>query len=231
MDVRLIPKKLQERLNKLSSSDYDNLECWQIIEAFNKAQIEWCRRQIHGANAFREGAESSRTRVDDLQVLLKPVSLKGINRDYYYESQTLPVDYLAFARGFIYANQEDCKNKRVRCHLREEANVDIYLDDEDFKPSFLWRETFLTLMGDKIRVYTNKDFIVQSLELIYYRYPKGINLSGCQDISGNPGTNIDPEFKDDIVEFIIDEAASILAGDMESLNQAKITKQRAETNN
>ena len=42
--------KVKERLNKLSSNDYDNLECWQIIEAFNKAQVEWCRRQLHGYN-------------------------------------------------------------------------------------------------------------------------------------------------------------------------------------
>jgi hypothetical protein len=29
------PKSRSERLNKLSSMDYD-IECWQIVEAFNK---------------------------------------------------------------------------------------------------------------------------------------------------------------------------------------------------
>lgn len=231
MDVRLIPKKLQQRLNKLSSSDYDNLECWQIIEAYNKAEREWARRQIHGGNQFREGAETSRVRVDDLQVLLKPVSLKGINRDYYFETQTIPTDYMAFSRAFVRADKDNCKDQRISCRLREDANTDLYLDDESFNPSFLWRSTFVTLVGDKIRVYTNNDFTVKSLELVYYRQPKGINLSGCQDITGVPGTNVNPEFKDDIVEIVIDEAASILAGDIESLNQAQITKQRAESNN
>ena len=33
----LLQIKLKQRLNKLSSNDYDNIECWQIIEAFNKA--------------------------------------------------------------------------------------------------------------------------------------------------------------------------------------------------
>ena len=33
--------KLKQRLNKLSSNDFDNIENWQILEAFNKAQIEW----------------------------------------------------------------------------------------------------------------------------------------------------------------------------------------------
>jgi hypothetical protein len=42
--------KVKQRLNKLDSQDYDNLETWQIIEAFNKAQVGWCRRNLHGIN-------------------------------------------------------------------------------------------------------------------------------------------------------------------------------------
>ena len=33
--------KVQQRLNKLASSDYDNTEPWQIIEAFNKGTVSW----------------------------------------------------------------------------------------------------------------------------------------------------------------------------------------------
>ena len=57
--------KFKQRLNKIASDDYDNIECWQIVEAFNKAQIEWCRRQLHGTNNYREGDEMSKRRVDD----------------------------------------------------------------------------------------------------------------------------------------------------------------------
>jgi len=27
--------KFRQRLNKLASNDFDNIECWQIVEAFN----------------------------------------------------------------------------------------------------------------------------------------------------------------------------------------------------
>ena len=47
--------KIKQRLNKLDSQDYDNIECWQIVEAFNKAQVEWARRQLHGINIVNEG--------------------------------------------------------------------------------------------------------------------------------------------------------------------------------
>ena len=62
--------KFRQRLNKIASDDYDNIECWQIVEAFNKAQLEWCRRNLHGNNMFQEGDEVSTRRIDDLQVLL-----------------------------------------------------------------------------------------------------------------------------------------------------------------
>ena len=53
--------KLKQRLNKLDSQDYDNIECWQFVEAFNKAQIEWCRRNLHGGNMYKEGDELSKS--------------------------------------------------------------------------------------------------------------------------------------------------------------------------
>lgn len=65
--------KIQQRLNKLASQDYDNIECWQIVEAFNKAQIEWVRRQIMGRNLGQAGAEQTVRKIDDLQNLLTPL--------------------------------------------------------------------------------------------------------------------------------------------------------------
>ena len=79
MDVNTTILKIKQRLNKLDSSDYDNLQCWQIREAVNKAQLEWIRRQIHGVNLVKEGDEETRMRVDDLQPLLIQTTLNGTN--------------------------------------------------------------------------------------------------------------------------------------------------------
>lgn len=230
MDVRLIPVKVRQRLNKLSSSDYDNLEPWQIVEAFNKFQLEWVRNQIQGTNMRKDGAESTIRKVDDLQSLLKPLQLKGINRDYYFESTKLPEDYLDYSRVTLYASKGECKRQRLRGRLVEEANIDIYLDDPNINPSFIWRSTLVTLVGDRIRVYTNKDFIIDEIDGLYYRYPRPISLSGVKDINDNPGTNINPEFSDDIVEILIDGAAAILAGDIQDLNQNQILTNRTDKN-
>jgi len=231
MDVRLIPFKVKLRLNKLDSSDYDNLECHQIVEAFNKAQIEWVRRQLHGTNINKEGVESSTTRVDDLQILLTPAPILGTNRGYYFESRSLPEDYLRYSNLAVYATKDDCKNQRLYSWLREEANSDILLKDQNNQPSFFWRETFHTIVGNKIKVYTNKDFTVNKVDLTYYRKPREIRIVGCDYLGESSPSNVDPELKDDVVELIIDDAAAILAADIESFNQAQTNIQRVEKNN
>ena len=76
--------KVKQRINKLDSQDYDNLECWQIVEAFNKAQVEWCRRQLHGLNIVKEGDEQSTRRKDDLQVLLTTDPLTMTDKKIYF---------------------------------------------------------------------------------------------------------------------------------------------------
>jgi hypothetical protein len=224
--------KLKQRLNKLDSQDYDNIECWQVVEAFNKAQVEWARRQLHGINLTKEGDEGSTRRKDDLQVLLVNEPLVVVDGGDYYDG-SIPVDYLQWKRVDVFANSDCCDKRRMNVYLAEEGNVNILLRDKAKQPSFEWGETFATLINNKINIYTNDDFDIQSAALVYYRQPVKIQVQGCVD----PYTNIQStqevicEFKDDIIELIIDEAASIIAGDIESGNQFSRGTEGAERNN
>lgn len=235
MNNTTLQLKIDQRLNKLASNDYDNIECWQIVEAFNKAQIEWARRQIRGANQFMDGSEKSMIRVDDLQRLLVPQDMPTVNGDLYVETlNILPADYFKFKRISCYASSKCCSEKRLMIvYLAEEDNRDILLRDEHKKPSFEWGETFATMINNKVRVYTNSEFEVDQISLTYYRKPVNIQIAGCEDpYTGIVSTtDIECEFNDDVVEILIDEAASILAGDIESSNQFQRGSQSGERNN
>lgn len=98
MNNTTLQLKIKQRLNKLASNDYDNFECWQIVEAFNKAQIQWVRRQLIGMNAEKQGDEQSTRKVDDLQNLLKEVLMELYPKNLYQETELLPADYLQFKR-------------------------------------------------------------------------------------------------------------------------------------
>jgi len=232
MQNSVLSIKIKQRLNKLDSQDYDNIECWQIVEAFNKAQVEWTRRQLHGINAVREGDEQSNRRKDDLQVLLGTQNFSVTNQQLYY-SGSIPGDYLQWKRVDAYAKKDCCDKRRMTIYLAEEANVNVLLRDKGKQPSFEWAETFATLKDNQVLIYTNNDFDVDSAALTYYRQPVKIQIQGCVDpYTGVASTvNVECEFKDDIIEVIIDEAASILAGDIESGNQFSRGTDTAERNN
>lgn len=234
MNNSTIQIKVKQRLNKLASSDYDNLECWQIVEAFNKGQVNWCRRNLHGLNVKQMGDEQSKAKIDDLQILLTEAVTPLAKRDRYVESSGLPADYMEWKRIGAKAESDCCNDKRgMVIYLAEEGNVDELLRDENKKPSFEWGETFCTLKGNNVRIYTNNDFELTEGILSYYRQPRHIEIAGCVDpYTQQPSTvDIESEFKDDIVELFIDEAAKILAGDIESFNQQQTASGQVEGNN
>ncbi len=224
--------KLKQRLNKLDSQDYDNIECWQVVEAFNKAQVEWARRQLHGINLTKEGDEGSTRRKDDLQVLLVNEPLVVTDGGVFYDGD-IPGDYFQWKRVDIFAKKDCCDKRRMNVYLAEEGNVNNLLRDKSKQPSFEWGETFATLINNKINLYTNDEFDIESAALVYYRQPIKIQVLGCVDPYTNVQTvtEVECEFKDDIIELIIDEAASILAGDIESGNQFSRGTETAERNN
>lgn len=219
MTLRQVSTKIDLRLNKSASSDYDNLWSYVKAEAFNKGINDWIRRQFHGTNIKQEGDEETTIRVDDLQVLLKKDNLTVRDKGLYVESGKLPSDYRYFKRLTPYVSKGACTNVRIKSHLREEANVDDLLPTY---PSFQFEETFHTIIGNKIHLYHNKDFSVDKLELTYYRNPKIYDFKKLDDVV---------EFNDNICELLVEEACKIIASDIESLNQKALKEQSVESNN
>ena len=233
MNNTTLQLKVKQRLNKLDSSDYDNFECWQIVEAFNKGQLQWCRRQIEGNNTSRTGGEATTVRIDDLQVILKELPLDLYPHSKFVDAQ-LPTDYLGYKRLDTYAKSDCCPdNMHINVtYLAEEENISILLDDYLKKPSFEWGETFCTLIGNRIRIYTNGEFQLADTHLMYYRMPRMVQVAGCLD----PYTlqvataDVTCEFKEDIAEILVDEAVKILSGDIESITQYQLAQSSEQLN-
>lgn len=211
--------KIDLRLNKGASNDYDNIWIEQKEEAANKGLLEWVRRQYRGKNQTQEGDEETTSRVDDLQVLLKTdrLGFKKIGR--YYQTDKLPQDYLYFKRLTPYVSKNDCDEISIVSYLSEEANVDMLMG---VTPSYDFEETIHTIIGNKIHLYHDDEFDLKKLELTYYRLPKKLDFSKPNSVM---------EFKDDVCELIIDECVKILASDIESINQKTLAQERNENNN
>ena len=116
-------------------------------------------------------------------------------------------------------------------YLAEEANIDLYMRDPLKRPDFEWGETYCTMQGNRVRIY-KRDFNLVNPILTYYRKPRYIQIEGCRDpYTHAPGADIECEFKDDVVELLIDEAVSILAGDITDVNQYQREGSAVEKNN
>ena len=229
--------KVKQRLNKLDSDDYDNIEVWQIQEAFNKEQIEWVRRQLHGTNAYKESNEQSIRRIDDLQILLKSTDIKEEDvlklNSKKYISFELPDDYLEYKRVSCIASKDECSNRDVSVYLAQESDVDVLLQDSLSNPSFEWVETFATLLSGHVKVYTDNKFDIDEVSFTYYRFPVDIVFKDSMNIYTEEiaTADVECEFKDDIIELIIDGAVSILSGDIENTYQYQRNSSNSEKNN
>ena len=58
MNNNLLQLKIKQRLNKLSSNDYDSFECWMVVEAFNKIQNEFVAGDARKAETDKENIDN-----------------------------------------------------------------------------------------------------------------------------------------------------------------------------
>lgn len=232
MNNSLLILKVKQRLNKLDSADYDNIKPWQIAEAFNKSQLEFVRRVVKGANSYRDGDEGSKNNIDDIQHLLVDKKLNIAKQKKYYDCGPLPADYLYYKKLSVNGKTDCCDYTSMVVYLVNESDVDNLLADDFKKPSYIWGETFVTIKGNILRLYTNDDFEIDSPKLTYYRKPIDIQIIN----SINPSTQtlvtteINSEFKDDVVELLIDATCVTLAGDVELFNQSSRLNQNEKIN-
>lgn len=232
MTNELLQLKIKQRLNKLDSEDYDNIFCWQIQEAFNKAQREWVRRQVNGMNQRREGREESSQAMADLQNLQVTWETTFVDQGLYYESCTFPEDYLVFSRISAEACSDCCPNRRLKIYQVKESDIDIILADKNKNPNFEWAETISTLFNNTVRIYTDNKFKIENPKVIYYRAPVPVQFIDC--VNTEDGTtsiaNVTCEFTDVVTELIIDDAAAILSGDLENQLQMQRNIQNEKQN-
>lgn len=216
--------QIQNGLNKLSSSDYQNIQIWQMQEAVNSEVLRFVRRRL-------PTKELNEHLVEDLQILLKSVRLSGSNRDVYFLSHKLPADYLAHSKTIAFCDNGACSLRRLKSSLIEDSNSEELLSDWSSQPSFDFEQTFHSIGGNKIKQYHNNDFEVKELELSYYRRPQFIEFPNAPLPTGGIGRDMTWEFKDDLCDVIIEGAIRILAGNISDYNRQQIAGQEIQSLN
>jgi hypothetical protein len=211
--------KIQQRLNKLSSNDFQNLASWQILEAFNTAQLDGTRI------ALKDSADVGTMAIEDFQSLLVEKSdflFFDTGDSFQTSTDAWPTNFLRNNRLDLSVVSTCCSTpKKMVAYLAEESNVPILLNDVHRKPNYDWGETFFVLSGNTIKIYHSGEFTIDACNYIYYREPRRVQIAGVRDVYQNaiPTTNVTCEFSDNVTEVFIFGAAALLAGDMGSFEQ------------
>jgi len=253
MDVTEMHYEVKLKLNKIDSSDYENLTVPEIDWYLNEAQDIFIKQRYGISNNKRQGFETTQKRIDDLRKLV----VKGIilpfttsSADLNAYEACLPDDYMFHIRSRADINKSGCKKKTGISTVQiQHDDLDTVLQDPFYSPSFEWEEIPIVFMEGfpriikedgtvipgcigKIIGYSDGSFRLIDLRLDYLRHPLRISWgSGVGTLSYNYPNGVTAGFNDscELAEHthheIVDIAVMIASGDLDHPNlQSKILK-------
>lgn len=211
MNTELIYQKILEKTNKNLNNGSISLDRARAVSLFNEEQNKFIEWTLQKRNT---------TDIRDIQILLKPEKLLLKEDSNNFSSFSLPKDYFDFSNIKIKASSDACSDFLLPVEMKSENSEEV-LFDENNSPSFFYRETPYLIQNNSIVVY-KKDFVVDNVTLVYYRYPKQYNIIGHQDEEGFESFNSEPEFDDKIVDRIISMVATSFDINNENLNKVQV---------
>lgn len=222
-------------INKIAREDNFSIDLGDRMIYLNNAQLSWIKNKIGQNNIYRTGYESTRKRIDDLQVLKiddkKVPATKVPNNPYfpYHCSLKNISDYMMYVVSYSEVRLDDQIEMLYNNQIRNGELKTLYYDT-NYTPSFIWRETLLTTGDDNIHVYTDGEFEVLNLYLTYLRYPKKIDKEGYVKLDGTLSINQDCELPYYAKQDIVDLAVKFAAHATGNINQAQAADDRLNKN-
>jgi hypothetical protein len=233
--------KIDQRLNKLSTNEHQQIQLEDKILALNEAQIKLIKQKVDGFSTLSGlGLDSFKKRYEDLQSLVvtynnQPLPLKIKNKElnqWYAKLDVLDPKYMFYIDSYILADKGRCKNRKIWINrdLAKHGDLQFILNNDHYKPSFEYQETFNFLSSDEINVFTDGTFTPTEVYISYMRYPVYIDKEGYIKFDGTPSVDQDCELETYLEDELLDLTVQNLA--MYTENQAAVqsSQMRIQTN-
>jgi hypothetical protein len=213
--------KIDQRLNKLSSNSHQQIELEDKILALNEAQIKLIKTRLDSNNVLKGGLDAFKKRYEDLQKLVEsyekhPLELSledPILNKWSASLDGISPAYMFYIDSYVKADKGECKDRTIWVNrdLAKHADISILLNNNNYKPSFEYQETFCTLSSNVIGIFTDGTFKPKKLYLSYLRYPKYIDKEGYIKLDGSNSVSQDCELKNYLEDELLDLAVQNLA--------------------
>ena len=233
--------KIDQKLNKLSTNEHQQIQLEDKILALNEAQIKLIKQKVDGfSTTSGMGLDAFKKRYEDLQSLVEnynhqPLALTLIDADlnqWAAPLHTLSPKYMFYIDSYVLADKGRCVDRKIWINrdLAKHGDLHFILNNEHYKPSFEYQETFNFLSSDEISIFTDGTFTPKNIQIMYMRYPDYINKEGYIMLDGTPSINQDCELELYLEDELLDLTVQNLAMYTENQSAVQNAQFRIQTN-
>jgi hypothetical protein len=233
--------KIDQRLNKLSTNDHQQIQLEDKILALNEAQIKLIKQKIDGISIVAGlGFDAFKKRYEDLQSLVvtynnQPLalSIKNLELNQWTTNiHLLEPKYMFYVDAYILADKGRCKDRKIWINreLSKHGDLVLLLTNDHYKPSFEYQETFNFISSDEISIFTDGTFTPTDIYISYMRYPVYIDKVGYIKFDGLPSIDQDCELETYLEDELLDLTVENLAMYTENVLAVQSAQARIQTN-
>ena len=233
--------KIDQKLNKLSTNIHQQINLEDKILALNEAQIKLIKQKVDGFSVVSGmGLDAFKKRYEDLQSLVitynhQPLELKLKNKElnqWFANIHLLVPKYMFYIDSYVLADKGICKDRKIWINrdLAKHGDLQFILNNDHYKPSFEYQETFNFLSTDEISIFTDGTFTPTKIYMSYMRYPVYIDKEGYVKFDGTDSTNQDCELELYLEDELVDLTVQNLAMYTENASAVQSAQFRIQTN-
>lgn len=233
--------KIDQRLNKLSTNAHQQIPLEDKILALNEAQIKLLKQKVDGISTVSGlGLDAFKKRYEDLQSLvvayndgMLPLTLKNPQLNQWAANiHALNPKYMFYVDSYVLASKDLCTDRKIWINkdLSKHGDLSLLLNNDHYKPSFEYQETFNFLSSDEISIFTDGTFTPSKIYISYFRYPVYIDKAGYVKFNGTPSTNQDCELETYLEDELLDLTVENLAMYVENQSAVQNAAYRIKTN-
>jgi hypothetical protein len=233
--------KIDDRLNKLATNYHQQIQLEDKILALNEAQIKLIKQKVDGFSTMSGlGYDSFKKRYEDLQNLTieyeggkLPLKLKNETlHQYSADLNLLKPEYMFYVDSYVLADKGPCKDRIIWINrdLAKHGDVQFILNNEHYKPSFEYQETFNFLSSDEISIFTDGTFTPKHIYIMYMRYPVFVDKAGYIKFDGTESKDVDCELELFLEDELLDLTVLNLAEYTENQSAIQTSQMRIQTN-
>lgn len=233
--------RIDQKLNKLSTNIHQQINLEDKILALNEAQIKLIKQKVDGFSVISGmGLDAFKKRYEDLQSLVmtynhQPLKLELRNAElnqWFANLNLLVPKYMFYIDSYILADKGVCKDRKIWINrdLAKHGDLQFILNNDHYKPSFEYQETFNFLSTDQISIFTDGTFTPKDIYMSYMRYPVYIDKEGYVRLDGTDSVNSDCELELYLEDELVDLTVQNLAMYTENAAAVQSAQFRIQTN-